>query len=47
MKPPIPITDKRFAYTPAHATNIRERFERVRAGQKQQTQQVAVVRKIK
>jgi hypothetical protein len=30
MKPIIPITDARFVYTPAHATDIRVRFNRVR-----------------
>lgn len=30
-KPPIPITDPRFVYTPSHATDVRVRFNRERA----------------
>ncbi len=35
MKPTIPITDKRFVYVPAHATDVRETFRRIRAQQNQ------------
>jgi hypothetical protein len=33
MKPPIPITDPRFAYTPAVRTDVRETFKRAREEQ--------------
>jgi len=31
MKPPIPITDRRFQYVPSASTDIRKTFARVRA----------------
>lgn len=34
MKPPIPITDRRFVYTDSANTNLRKTFERIRREQK-------------
>jgi len=36
MKPAIPITDKRFAYTPSGHTDIRKTFARIRGEMEQQ-----------
>ena len=44
MKPTIPLTDPRFVYTPAHATDIRVRFNRERARLKQQQTHLAIFR---
>lgn len=35
MKPPIPLTDRRFVYTNSHNTCLAETFRRVRAEQAQ------------
>jgi len=48
VKPAIPLTDPRFAYVPAHQSDIRKTFERVRAEQEQaraQSAKVAPIRK--
>jgi hypothetical protein len=31
MKPPIPLTDPRFVYTPSYLTDIRKTFAKARA----------------
>jgi hypothetical protein len=50
MKPRIPLTDKRFRWVPASATNIRERFDaerkRIAAQQQEQAQDTARVQSI-
>lgn len=34
MKPPIPLHDKRFQYTPSHQTDIRKTFAKARRAMK-------------
>lgn len=38
VKPPISLLDKRFVYTPSHATEIRRTFERIRRELREQKQ---------
>lgn len=35
MKPPIPITDRRFEYTPSYETDLRKKFAKMKSEREQ------------